>query len=362
MNMITFFLELIKSFLQVFGAKQVDVKRPEEVSMKNNDKKNIEEKIEIENGVDPVKELQFKVDDSWMIPTGIPGHAVSSSGWTYTNGVPTSITWHWTATWDRKTCDKLLGGSDALRKPQWNENSKKWEGGASAHYCVGRSFQEGISQYVSLEHRSWHAGGGQKLRWDGKKVSVDGQFLSGARTSVGIETVEVGFERAGIPREEDWVRVYDTSGKREMWIQPWTEEQIEMMIYIGKEIIKKYPHIQEIDHHGHMDICPGHKDDPSLAFPFAKVLSGIYERDITDVWSPFLLIEPRQKALQLLGYDLGSWGIDGNWGNISDAALRQFQKDYDLEIDGYWSTFVCRKIEAALKEKGLSINDVHMKA
>lgn len=289
--------------------------------------------------------LKFEIDKSWMIPIE-SGQAVST-GWSYSDGKPTSVTWHWTATWNRKACDKTLGGANALQK-----------GVASAHYCVGRSFREGISQYVDLENRSWHAGAGQTVRWDGKQASHGGKFLSGSRVSIGIETVEIGYARKGVDKKDDWIEVYDSSGKRKMWVEPWTEEQIEMMIFVGKEILKKYPHIKPEDHHGHMDICPDRKDDPSLAFPFAKVLSGIYDKKVIDIWSPFLLIEPRQKALQLLGYDLGKWGADGDWGQISDKALKQFQKDHDLFDNGQWSTFVCWKIYNALKAKNISISDV----
>ena len=306
--------------------------------------------------------MKFPIDDSWLIPIRKPGHAVSSAGWTYTADKPTSITWHWTATKTRKQCDELLGGDNALRRPVWDELKQKWMGGASAHYCIGRTYEEGISQYVKLQHRSWHAGAGQVLRWDGKKINADGQWLTGARASIGVETVEVGFARSGIPKEDDWTEVYSTNGKFKMWVEPWPQEQIDMMIFVGKKIVKKYPNIEYLDHHGHMDICPGVKEDPSLAFPFAKVLSGIYNRCIPDVWSPFANIKSRQKALELLGYDLGRAGIDGDWGRASEAALLKYQSDNDLVSNGQWSTFVCWNIYFSLNKLGLSLKSVDIKA
>ena len=41
-----------------------------------------------------------------------------------------------------------------------------------------------------------------------------------------------------------------------------------------------------------------------------------------------------QEMLLKLGYDLGSWGIDGDFGDCTDLALRAFQKDARLGIDG----------------------------
>lgn len=271
-----------------------------------------------------------------MIPV-VAGAAVSADNWKYSAGRPTSITWHWTATTTRKSCDITLGGEKALRK-----------GEASAHYCVGRSESEGISQYVDLENRSWHAGVGQLLDWTGKQKT---NFTTASRVSIGVETVNVGFARDGFPKQDDWIECFSTNGKTKMFVQPWTDEQIDMMVFVGKEIIKKYPNITVFDNHGHMDICPGYKDDCSLAFPFAKVLSGMYDTDVPDVWSKYRTVLGRQEALIAAGYNLGSAGADGEWGRLSDAALRQFQRDRKLDPNGFWSTFVCWEMHYMLEEK-----------
>jgi len=41
-----------------------------------------------------------------------------------------------------------------------------------------------------------------------------------------------------------------------------------------------------------------------------------------------------QEMLLILGYDLGSWGCDGDFGDCTDLALRAFQKDAKLDVDG----------------------------
>lgn len=270
-----------------------------------------------------------------MIPVQ-SGQAVSR-GWTsYTAHNPQGVTWHWTATPDLALCDRILGGANASRK-----------GAASAHYGIGRSFAEGVSRYVSLDNRSWHAGVGQTLRWDGKPRKR--WWEKGASSTIGIETVNVGYARERFPAGDDWLVAAAPNGRQTMKIQPWPEEQIQMMIAIGKEIQAKFPHLCPEHHHGHHDICPGYKVDV-IAFPFARILRGIYDDEsIEDVWTPYWQIKQRQQALIDLGYDLGPAGADGDWGRMSDGGLRKFQVDNGMVEDGMWTTFVCRAVHDKFK-------------
>lgn len=45
-------------------------------------------------------------------------------------------------------------------------------------------------------------------------------------------------------------------------------------------------------------------------------------------------VKTLQTELQRLGYDLGSYGIDGDFGKATEAAVKQFQSDYGLTADG----------------------------
>lgn len=278
--------------------------------------------------------MSLQVSTQFMIPVQT-GQAVSQ-GWTSKTAFrPQGITWHWTATRTLLQCSQILGGANASRK-----------GEASAHYGVGRSLAEGVHQYVSLDNRSWHAGINQTLRWDGKARLLG--WEKGAGTTIGIETVNIGFERQGFPAGPDWMEAASPNGKQVMKIQPWPEEQIQMMIELGKIIVAKFPNICPENHHGHHDICPGYKVDVA-AFPFARILRGIYDDpSIPDVWSPYWLVKPRQQALIDLGYSLGPDGADGDWGRMSDAALRKFQRENGLVEDGMWTTFVNWAIHAKL--------------
>ena len=41
-----------------------------------------------------------------------------------------------------------------------------------------------------------------------------------------------------------------------------------------------------------------------------------------------------QTLLMKLGYDLGSYGMDGDFGKDTEAAVRRFQRDHGLTVDG----------------------------
>ena len=123
--------------------------------------------------------MEFLINESNMIPVEA-GQAVRK-GWTNTPfGKPVGVTMHWAVTRTLDICTKVIGGDKAARKSQ-----------ASAHYCVGRSFDEGTERYVSLDDRSYHCQAGQTLRWDGQKMTST--KFSGIHTTIGIETVHMGF-------------------------------------------------------------------------------------------------------------------------------------------------------------------------
>src|SRR5260370_23756213 len=140
----------------------------------------------------------------WLLPLE-PGQAVSV-GWGFPT-LPLGITWHWSATRDLLTLSRVLGGKNPVRKGQ-----------ASAHFGVGRSTQEGVNQYVALENRSWHAGINQLFRWDGQALASPNDKAS--RTTVGVETVSIGFARAGVSAAPDWIDVDTPAALTHLQVQP----------------------------------------------------------------------------------------------------------------------------------------------
>jgi len=288
--------------------------------------------------------MSVAISERWLIPV-TAGQAVSH-GWTAaTAGRPAGVTWHWTATHDLVTCSRVLGGANPTRR-----------GIASAHYGIGRTRSEGVDRYVALDDRSWHAGINQLLRWDG--ALVRSAHDKGSRTTIGVETVGIGYARPGVGAGPDWIRVATPDGRTELSVQPWTDEQIELMVHVGKEIIARWPHIRPSDHHGHSDLCPTYKQDV-LGFPFAPVLRGIYDDPgIADVWTPVRTPTQRQRVLLALGYDLGAAGADGDWGNKSDSALTRFHVDVGLPAQPLWTSFTCLHAHARLSASGFGLADV----
>ena len=62
-------------------------------------------------------------------------------------------------------------------------------------------------------------------------------------------------------------------------------------------------------------------------------------------------VKAMQTNLIYMGYSCGSAGADGSFGQGTDSALRKFQKDYKLTVDGKYGATSKAKLEAAVAEK-----------
>ena len=65
-------------------------------------------------------------------------------------------------------------------------------------------------------------------------------------------------------------------------------------------------------------------------------------------------VKVMQEMLLKLGYDLGSWGCDGDFGDCTDLALRHFQADAKLDVNGECDATtlaVLQKAASALDEE-----------
>ena len=56
-----------------------------------------------------------------------------------------------------------------------------------------------------------------------------------------------------------------------------------------------------------------------------------------------------QTMLNKLGYDLGSYGVDGDFGKCTLAAVKAFQKDYELSVDGICGPKTWVKLKEVMK-------------
>ena len=56
-----------------------------------------------------------------------------------------------------------------------------------------------------------------------------------------------------------------------------------------------------------------------------------------------------QEYLLTLGYDLGKWGADGDFGDSTELALKAFQKAAKIEVDGECGPATIKALERALE-------------
>lgn len=64
-----------------------------------------------------------------------------------------------------------------------------------------------------------------------------------------------------------------------------------------------------------------------------------------------------QSGLDRLGYNFGSFGIDGKFGNETEKNVKKFQEDEDLEVTGEMKTEDIKKLKSIL-EKSKKVDDV----
>ena len=62
-------------------------------------------------------------------------------------------------------------------------------------------------------------------------------------------------------------------------------------------------------------------------------------------------VKELQSLLIQLGYDLGKWGADGDFGDATEIAVREFQKDAKIDVDGEVGPQTIKAIESALDDK-----------
>ena len=334
---------------------------------------------------------------------------------------PSAITWHWGAG----------EGDDAGTLSELTSSlGPGASGAASANFGVGKAFHtyqgepSGLMRYAPVDRVTNHSGVGvlrsihgataDPIEWSAtwgcymhQRVNTaderSGRYVT-SYNSVGVETCNIGYSRAGLPAQEDWPYIMDENGSSTHRIEPWTPEQIAMCIFLGRHIVNELPHIGMRHHHGHSDTCPTRKVD-TVGFPFARILRCVYpDQIVPDVWTQFYFryvrnnnnrttTHSRQFALLYFGYDMGNShddnepiqinGVDGQFGNTSKTRLESFKTDrnsyrqelrdggntnvpVDIHVDRdspetntneYWCTFTCWEMHDALVSGWTMPND-----
>ena len=62
-------------------------------------------------------------------------------------------------------------------------------------------------------------------------------------------------------------------------------------------------------------------------------------------------VKKMQQMLIACGYDCGSWGADGSFGNATESALEKMQKENGLSVDGVYGPKSRAKLEALYKQR-----------
>ena len=181
-------------------------------------------------------------------------------------------------------------------------------GGVSSHYLIpmlnDTSYPHNkvkVLQLVDESERAWHAG---VSAWQGRTGLND--------SSIGIEIINTPecFERE--------VPLGFMKPKASCIYPDFEDQQIELLIKLSQQILKRNPDISPTAVVGHSDIAPSRKNDPGPRFPWKKLYdAGIgawYEADtVGKYWQMFDQNLPSsgllQKALQVYGYGISQTGV-----------------------------------------------------
>ena len=68
-------------------------------------------------------------------------------------------------------------------------------------------------------------------------------------------------------------------------------------------------------------------------------------------------VREMQSGLIRLGYDLGRWGADGDFGDQTEMAVKQFQQDHGLTVNGAFDEKCVAALDAALVAISLPVED-----
>lgn len=181
-------------------------------------------------------------------------------------------------------------------------------GGVSSHYLIPQlndaSYPKThieVLQLVDESERAWHAG---VSYWQGRTGLND--------SSIGIEIVNMP---KCIERE---VPLGFIKPKAMCTYPEFEHKQIEKLIVLTKQILKRNPDISPTAVVGHSDIAPSRKNDPGPRFPWQKLYeAGIgawYDLETLEKYWPMFddqspSIGLIQKALNTYGYGIAQTGI-----------------------------------------------------
>lgn len=192
----------------------------------------------------------------------------------------------------------------------------------SAHYIVD---DKTIIRCVPDDEIAYHVGAksytsiGQKIR---EGSYTPNYFL------IGIEMC--------VNNDGDWQKTYQNT--------------IELAAYL----LQKYK-LTVLDLYRHYDItgkiCPAMMINEADWNVFREAVKKKMDRPVLRIGSKGEEVRELQENLIKLGYDLGKWGADGDFGNATYEAVKKLQKDHGLEDDGIVGKQTYALIDRLLDER-----------
>lgn len=175
-----------------------------------------------------------------------------------------------------------------------------------------------IYRLVAEERRAWHAG---RSFWRGQGSLND--------TSIGIEIVN----RSSCTSRQPEAAVQTPEMQVCSWLD-FPQEQIDLVIRLAQDILRRHPNIDPVDVVGHSDIAPTRRLDPGPKFPWKRLhehgIGAWFDEDTVghyrrrfDRHPPSL--ELVQQGLQAYGYRLE---VTGEPDHLTRSAVRAFQMHF----------------------------------
>jgi N-acetylmuramoyl-L-alanine amidase len=199
------------------------------------------------------------------------------------------------------------------------------EGGVSSHYLLPEQNDDSyphndlrVFQLVDENARAWHAGLSQ---WQGLQGLND--------QSIGIELVN-----RAICEPQSASKTRNANNQNNCYFPAYDTEQIELLIELTQDILRRNPDIHPTTIVAHSDIAPSRKLDPGPQFPWFKLYQagiGAWYEDSSLAFHKQLFdsalpsIEIIQHALKTYGYGLLVTGV---FDVQTENVLRAFQTHF----------------------------------